>query len=69
MTSPSGHHLGIYKSLQCHVKEKSDNALPTPTQDAISQGHNVPYVIFDIMNLALKHTHTLEQWKTVHQSG
>ncbi len=66
-TSPSGRHLGIYKSLRRHVKEKKketdvpDAAIP----GKIEQGRDVLYLIFDIMSLALQHTYTLERWKTV----
>ncbi len=63
-TSPSGHHLGIYKSLQRHVIPK-DTKNQNPTTDAIVEGHDVLYLVFDIMTLALKHTYTLERWKKV----
>jgi len=60
-TSPSGYHLGIYKSLQCHVisKEDQNSLLTQPTPDIITQGCDVLYLIFDIMSLALRHTYTL----------
>jgi len=66
-TSPSGRHLGIYKSLQKHVLTKEAlEALP-PTQSAtpLKQGWDVLFLIFDIMSLALLHTYTLNRWKTV----
>ena len=63
-TSPSGRHLGIYKSLQRHVIAK-DNKNPIPTTDAIVEGRDVLYLVFDIMTMALKHTYTLERWKKV----
>jgi len=31
----------------------------------ITQGRDVLYLVFDIMSLALKHTYTLNRWKTV----
>jgi len=34
-------------------------------QDPITQGRDVLFLIFDIMSLALKHTYTLNRWKTV----
>jgi len=53
-TSPSGRHLGIYKSLQCHFTEKENQNQPTPnTQEMIMQGCDVLYLIFDIMSLVL----------------
>jgi len=65
-TSPSGHHLGTYKSLQRHVKDKDNKNQPTQTtQELIMQGQDVLYLIFDIMALALKHTYTLKRWKIV----
>jgi len=66
-TLPSGRHLGIYKSLQCHVIKKDDKQSTTPpTPDGIiTQGHDVLFLIFDIMTLALRHTYTLNRWKTV----
>jgi len=66
-TSPSGCHLGIYKSLQRHVqtKAKIKALLPDQANAPIKQGRDVLFLIFDIMSLALKHTYTLERWKTV----
>jgi len=65
-TSPSGHHLGIYKSLQRHIKDKDDkNQLSPTTQELITQGHDILYLIFDIMGLTLKHNYTLKRWKIV----
>jgi len=65
-TSPSGRHLGIYKSLQRHVVHKDDSTSPPGTpQEPITQGRNVLYLIFDIMALALQHSYTLHRWKTV----
>jgi len=65
-TSPSGRHLGIYKSLQRHVVKKDDTRNPTNTpQEPITQGRDVLYLVFDIMSLALRHTYTLNRWKTV----
>jgi len=65
-TSPSSRHLGIYKSLQRHVTDKDDHTQPPPaTQELITQGRDVLYLIFDRMGLALKHNYTLERWKIV----
>jgi len=67
-TSPSGRHLGIYKTLQKHIvqKKKSDNADNNPvTTDALTQGRDVLFLIFDIMTIALKHTYPLQCWRNV----
>jgi len=66
-TSPSGRHLGIYKSLQCHVlsQEEKDNLPPTQAAEPLKEGRNVLFLIFDIMSLALLHTYMLDCWKTV----
>jgi len=66
-TSPSGRHLGIYKSLQRHVltQEEKDAIPPSQLADPIKEGRDVLFLIFDIMSLALRHTYTLERWKTV----
>jgi len=61
-TSPSGRHLGIYKSLQKHVLTKEAMEALSPTQSAapLKQGRDVLFMIFDIMSLALLHTYTLD---------
>jgi len=66
-TSPSGRHLGIYKSLQRHTVKKEDQPElpPNVPPPILTQGRDVLYLIFDIMNLALQHTHTLQRWKKV----
>jgi len=66
-TSPSGRHLGIYKSLQKHVLSKEALEALSPSQSAapLKQGRDVLFLIFDIMALTLRHTYTLNRWKTV----
>jgi len=66
-TSPSGRHLGIYKSLQRHVltKDELEKLPPEEAARPLKQGNDVLFLVFDIMSLALKHTYTLERWKTV----
>jgi len=64
-TSPSGCHLGIYKTLQKHIvkqKKKNNNAnMDLPDQlGPIKQGHDILFLIFNIMTLALKHTYPLQ---------
>jgi len=60
-TSPSGRHLGIYKSLQHHVlsQEEKDALSPTQSTAPLKEGCDVLFLIFDIMSLALLHTYTL----------
>jgi len=59
---PSGRHLGIYKTLQKHVKEKKRNNDDQMTKQPplhIQQGQDVLYLIFDIMTLMLHHSYML----------
>jgi len=65
-TSPSGRHLGIYKTLAKHVLKKEQDAPPLSVPEpGIIQGRDVLYLIFDIMFLALTHTYPLERWRNV----
>jgi len=67
-TSPSGQHLGIYKMLQKHIvqQKKSDKADNNPeTTATLTQGHDVLFLIFDIMTIALKHTYPLQRWRNI----
>jgi len=68
-TSPSGRHLGIYKSLSKHIDEKKDNPSQTSTDDntqsGVRDGHAVLFLIFDIMQLALNHAYPLHRWRRV----
>ncbi len=72
MTSPLGRHLGIYKTLQKHIRtqKKTDNANQDADDDdeplgAIKQGRDILFLIFDIMSIAIKHTYPLKRWQTV----
>jgi len=47
------------------TKEEKDALSPTQSAELIQQGHDVLFLIFDIMMLALLHTYTLNQWKMV----
>ncbi len=68
-TSPSGRHLGIYKSLGKHViKKKKNNDTPPDTPEETSplkQGRDVLYLMFDLMALALTHAYPLQRWRKV----
>jgi hypothetical protein len=68
-TSPSNKHLGLYKSLIQHHK----CVIRQQQQDKISTTHNQKHISLIalkiqnlIVNLAIKHTHTLARWKKVH---
>jgi hypothetical protein len=69
-TSPSGKHLGIYKSL---VNAKKYNILTDTEQarkpsEAISESIAVQClnIQFLLMKLAVLHCHTFDRWKIVH---
>jgi len=70
-TSPSGRHLGIYKTLQKHVVKKKKTQSNAPDDNDIlhhgdlKQGRDVLFLIFDIMQLAIKHTYPLQRWRNV----
>jgi len=61
-TSPSGHHLGMYKSLLKDYPPKDPPATgPSPSTYSIE----VMQCIFDLLQLALWHVHVYKQWKTI----
>jgi len=67
-TSPSGRHLGIYKSLAKHFpppKNKDDPETPPEPMDPLQCGNDVLTLLIMMMELAVNHTHTYERWKTV----
>jgi len=66
-TSPSGRHLGIYKTLLKHVvkkKKANETELDPETDDdnqgLLKQGRDILYLVFDIMTIALKHMYLLK---------
>jgi hypothetical protein len=67
-TSPSNKHLGIYKSLiryHQHTSQQQDK--PTLEDDTLAPTALLALQIqHQPINLAIKHTHTLERWKIVH---
>jgi hypothetical protein len=71
-TSPSGKHLGIYKSLiQYHRHTERQSAKQTPRKRTSSDnGLNIAFTALHIqhkiISLAIRHTHTLHRWTTVH---
>jgi len=67
-TSPSGRHLGIYKSLAKHFPPPKDKTNPTPNNepdDPIQSGTDILKLIISMMSLAVKHTHTYDRWRTI----
>jgi len=67
--SPSGRHLGIYKTLGKHTiqpdkKNERSGTAPEPT-GPLKQGRDVLYLIFSIMGIALKHAYPLQRWRQV----
>jgi len=60
-TSPSGRHLGVYKSLlKDHLPKDPPPDLPPQTY-----GIEVMQSIFSLLQLALRHVHVYKCWKTV----
>jgi len=65
-TSPSGRHLGIYKTLAKHIVRKDTDAPLQPVPDrGLTQGQDVLFLIFDLMSIALTHAYPLERWRNV----
>jgi hypothetical protein len=66
-TSPSGKHLGIYKSIiqyHQHVKENTQHTpLHVPSDNITDIALQIQNLI---INLAIQRTHTLQRWQTVH---
>jgi len=58
-TSPSGRHLGVYKSLLKDKHNKKPGEIPKP------KGIDIMYDIFRMLVLAVKHTHTFNRWRTI----
>jgi len=58
-TSPSGRHLGVYKSL---LKDQHHEKQGEPIT---TKGVDIMMEIYRLLTLAVKHTHTFERWKTV----
>jgi hypothetical protein len=68
-TSPSGKHLGVYKSLVQYYRHTQQaigraNTLQRPPHSDIA----LPALKIQhfIINLAIAHTHTLQRWQVVH---
>jgi len=60
-TSPSGRHLGVYKSLLKDLPPTN----PPPNIEPRTYGIDVMRYIYRLLQLAVKHTHTYERWSVV----
>jgi len=58
-TSPSGRHLGVYKSLLKDKHTEKPGEAPKP------KGIDIMYDIFCLLVLAVQHTHTFDRWRTI----
>jgi len=70
-TSPSGRHLGIYKSL---IKDthKLKSKQPKKTKSATTKplppeydGKHVLQLIHQLLSMAIQHCHTYDRWRTI----
>jgi len=57
-TSPSGWHLGIYKSMLKDLPTKEDAKQNPPKLHGLQVMHS----IFAMLQIAVKHTHTFQHW-------
>jgi len=60
-TSPSSHHLGIYKSL---LKDFPPSNLP-PDYQPQTHGIDIMRMLFCLLQLAVKHTYVYSRWKVI----
>jgi len=60
-TSPSGWHLGIYKSMLKDLQTKDDKKENPPKLCGIQVMHS----IFAMLQLVVKHTHTFQCWQVI----
>jgi len=60
-TSPSGWHLGIYKSMLKDLPAKDNDKANPPKL----RGLQVMHSIFAMLQLAVKHTHTFQRWQVI----
>jgi hypothetical protein len=67
-TSPSGRHLGIYKSLYAAGPYVNDETNPEQTikfESLRSAQQDIAHLILEIINYCLATGHILERWKTI----
>jgi len=60
-TSPSGRHMGIYKSMLKDLPKKDDEKQNPHKLHGIQVMHS----IFALLQMAVKHTHTFQRWKVI----
>jgi len=65
--SPSGKHLGTYKSLlkDFPPPKKKNQPDDQMEEDDRPYGINVMEAIFQMLCMAVKHTHMFKHWKTI----
>ncbi len=72
-TSPSGRHLGIYKSLskdanrlqRCKQPPMKQPTATTPAQQPVYDGKNMLKLIHQLLCMAVQHCHTFDWWRTI----
>jgi len=72
-TSPSGQHLGIYKSLSKDTNRKQRHQKPTPQEPTehpkskppIHNEKNVLQLIHQLIYMAVQHCHTFDRWQMI----
>jgi len=66
-TSPSGRHLGIYKSLAKHFPPPKDKNAPETVKppNPIQCGNDILKLPITMMELAVKHTYMYKRWKVI----
>jgi hypothetical protein len=74
-TSPSGKHLGLFKSLVKSIqyniqteKETNNNIVYNNSKTGLPTSQIGLQIQFFLMSLSVKHCHTFERWKVVHFS-
>jgi len=60
-TSPSGCHLGIYKSMMKDLLEKDNHKQDPPK----FRGLHIMQTVHSLLQLAIKHTHTFQRWQVI----
>jgi len=60
-TSPSGQHLGVYKSLLKDLPPSN----PPPDYKPCMHGIDIMCYIYHLLKLGLQHTHAYERWKVI----
>jgi len=56
---------GTGKNVIDNKKDNKDQATPATNTGTLKDGCNVLYIIFDLMELALRHTYPLKRWRKV----